>query len=534
MLSRPLTLFTLALTAGILFSATAGQWAVWALLTGMAGTGGIWALTRRDFWRNTALFLAAGLLGAMNFGVRSRLAADDVAQVAPNYVTLTGVVQSDVEAIDGGADKEARAARLTLAAGQADLPASASLPTGGTVRVGGNVEVRLALHSKVQETAVTQKIPRYGDTLTVRGRLELPDGPRNPGGLDYRTYLDHQGIHSTLFALRPEDWSVAAESGSRANPFLTLAYMLRQAILRHARASFSPDHAAVLSGILLGDRANLPPALRDDFERTGTTHILATAGLHIGMVVGLMLGLFRLIRIPRKPAILLTLLGLLLYIPMTGERAAVTRATLMAAVFLGGILLEREAYLPNALALAALVLLVLNPLSLFEAGFQLSFAIVITIALLLPLLRPLQKSVEEELPSPKPLRAVGRFVLNLFLIALAAQIGSLPLVAYYFHEVSLVGVFANLLIVPFLFPIIALGFLAAGLGFLSPALAAPLDKLLDFLLTYILSVAHAFASPTWAIYPTGELSPVLIVAVYVVLWGGAWIIHRKAKEEHLH
>ncbi|MCW3096388.1 MAG: ComEC/Rec2-related protein [Chthonomonadaceae bacterium] len=204
-----------------------------------------------------------------------------------------------------------------------------------------------------------------------------------------------------------------------------------------------------------------------------------------------------------------------------------TRAAIMALVYLGGMLLEREPYLPNTLSLAALILLVSNPQSLFDAGFQLSFGIVITVAVLSPLMQRLRKAASKEARTAGRIRGIGKFLLDIFLVALAAQIGALPLVAYYFHGIPVVGIVANVLIVPIVLPLLALGFFATALAMITPILAAPLDKALDYLLAYIVTMTHFLSSPDWAFVPVGEFSPLLVFAAYAVLWGGAWYLCRQ-------
>ncbi len=526
---RPLVTFTLAFGAGILAAALAA-WLVWIGVAALAVMSAMLLLTRRALWLPYALYMAVGLVGSLDYSLHTRMSANDVAASAPCTVTLTGVVNSDAELLQRDPDLGPSAAHLILRVTHAARLPSLTIPAGREDPVSGNVEVRITLRQSLQDTSVSLNVPRYGDTISVHGRLELPTGPRNPGGFDYRTYLAHNGIHATLSANRPEDWHIVTESGQSGSLFLTLAYALRHAVLRHAGAGFMPERAAVLSGILLGDRANLPAGLREDFERTGTTHILATAGLHVGLVMALLIGLFRGLRLLPRPALVCTLLCLALYIPMTGERVAMTRATIMAVVYLGGILLEREPYLPNTLSLAALILLVGNPQSLFDAGFQLSFGIVITVAVLAPLAQHLRKTVPELALPAGPWGSLRRFLLDIFLIALAAQIGALPLAAYYFHAVPVVGVIANLLIVPVVLPILALGFLAAALGTVVPILAVPLDKALDYLLAYIVTMTHCLASPDWASVSVGEFSPLFVVAAYALLWGGAWQLTRRLEK----
>lgn len=521
---RPLVVFALAFIGGILAAAFV-PWLIWLGVAALAGMCVALLTTRRAVWLPYAFTTAIVLVGSLDYTLHTGMAANDVARLAPAVVTLTGVVDSDVELLQSEPDSEPVAVRFTLRATQIE-EAFAPVATNHRV-VAGSVAVRLIVNHPLQDTSVSQNIPRYGDRLVVRGRLELPSGPRNPGGFDYKTYLAHNGIHATLSALRPDDWHIVAAAEQRHNPFLKLAFALRQGILRSNRVAFSPEHAAVLNGILLGDRANLPAALREDFERTGTTHILATAGLHVGLVMALLLGMWRCLRLSRRAALLTTLLCLALYIPMTGERVAMTRATLMAAVYLGGILLEREPYLPNTLSLAALILLVNNPQSLFDAGFQLSFGIVITVAWLAPLLERLRRAVPDEAPSAGRLKVIRKFLQDIFLIALAAQIGALPLTAYYFHTIPIVGILANVLIVPVVLPIIGLGFCAVLLRTAAPLLIRPLDKVLDYLLAYISHTTHLCSAPKWAVLSTGEVSPIWVVAAYGMLWGGAWYLARR-------
>src|SRR5205823_14956360 len=101
----------------------------------------------------------------------------------------------------------------------------------------------------------------------------------NPGGFDYRAFLERRGIHATLTVRRPEDWRILRTEGGR--PWMRPVFALRRAVLQHAYHALPPLRAAVLNGILLGERGDLPGTLNDDFERTGTVHILATAGLHV-------------------------------------------------------------------------------------------------------------------------------------------------------------------------------------------------------------------------------------------------------------
>ncbi len=529
MSDRPLVALALAFAAGIALASLAGPLVLACLLClFLLGVG--FAITRRPIWGLGVLLLAFALLGAARYYAASWIAPNDISRFAPAVVTVTGTVQSEVEVSRPLPRAGRQVARLTLAVQSLAWEPESESTQRGRLPVSGSVAVRLPL---LPHSNPARHIPRYGDTLTIYGRLAQPEGPRNPGVLDYRAYLARRGIYAMLTARRPEDWRRAPSSGG--NPALRLAFALRRRILGHAQSAHAPTPAGALNGILLGERADLPGALTDDFERTGTVHILATAGLHVGMVVGLLLSLLRFCRVARRPALTLALLSLLLYAVMAGGRPSVVRAAVVAGVYLLGILLEREPDLPNALALAALILLLINPYHLFDPGFQLSFATVITILLLMPLaeeaLRGLRREPNGAWPGGRWARSAAAVLATCFCLAVAAQIGAAPLVAYYYNDLSLVSIPANTLVVPVIALILALGFLAAAFGTLAPLLAFPLDWLLSGLLAYVIGVVEWWAALPYASLPLASPSPWLIAGYYGLVWGLAWRWQARRKEE---
>src|SRR5579871_6527402 len=369
MTHRPLVALVLAFAAGILLAAfalplVAALLLLWLLLLGL------FIATRRRFWAGVVILVAIALLGAARYKVATLVPASDVSHLAPGAVTVMGVVVSDPKVLDDPRSALPGLTRCVLAVRQVRAYAN-----GRAVQATGSVEIRLPLPANSDPPAeISPATPLVGDMLRVHGRLETPSGPRNPGGFDYRATLARQGVYAILTARRAEDWQRLPSGGIGGYPWDRLASRLRQGVLARIARLLPPERAAALSGILLGARENLPPDLQDDFERTGTTHILATAGLHVGMIAGLLVLLLRLLRVPMQPRMALTLLALALYASMAGGRPSVTRAALLAGVFLAGYLLEREPDLLNTLALAALILLFWNPQNLFDAGFQLSFA----------------------------------------------------------------------------------------------------------------------------------------------------------------
>lgn len=532
MTHRPLVALTSAFSAGILL-ATFALPLVLLCLVALVFSVLLFIFTRRPLWTQLSLLLAFGLLGSASYINASLRDPKDISNLTSRLIRVTGVVQSEVNTKES-TERLRGTVQFTLAARRA------SLSEGSYIDVMGNMQASVPLVMADENTSVVQKKKaenplHYGDVVTIYGRLERPAGQRNPGGFDYRAYLERRGIYATLTAKRPDEWQIVEGQGASGNPVMRLASILRAKILHHALRSLPKREADVLNGILLGERTDLPNALRDDFERTGTTHILATAGLHVGIVVLLLLTGLRFLRIANRPAHFVAFSLLILFALMAGGRPSVVRAIVIACVYLLGTLLEREPNLANALALAALILLIGNPYNLYDPGFQMSFATVITIVLLMPYATSAIKRIESTVRGDWPgVIAVKRGVETMvacFFLALAAQLGALPLLAYYFNEISLVSVLANTLVVPILFLIIPLGFSAAALGLVLPALAWSLDRLLDFLLHYVLWIVQTCSAPTYASISVESPSVSVIIGYYALLWTFAWRFRPGRKEE---
>ncbi|MBA7483426.1 ComE operon protein 3 [subsurface metagenome] len=294
----------------------------------------------------------------------------------------------------------------------------------------------------------------YGDRARIRGELISPPGTRNPGGFSYQNYLATQKISALVNLVVNEQIKSIGEA--RVNPFFRIVFYLRKHLIETIDHTLPSLQGSVLKGILLGRREELPPLLYQAFITTGVAHVLAVSGLHVGLVAAFFYyGLFPLLRFPNKGSALLTLLIIILYCFMTGCRPPVVRATIMFGLFLLASCLGRKREIYTTLAFAALVILLINPLTLFNVGFQLSFAAVLSILYLYPRIYPRLKFL-----SPYP--------AGLMSVSLAAWVGVAPLVAYHFNYFTPVAILANLFVVPLVSIIVALGFLATLCSFFLP------------------------------------------------------------------
>jgi ComEC/Rec2-related protein len=311
--------------------------------------------------------------------------------------------------------------------------------------------------------------PEFGSELKLFGIAEPIEPPRNPGEFDMRSYLARQDVRRSLFVRYPEDGALIRKGAG--NSILRAAQRSRawmqNAICRGL--DDSPQVQNFLSGIVLGLRHQTPEDIEEPFQQTGTLHLFAVAGLHVGIVARLLWILAMVARFSRKWATITIIPLLLFYAAITGLHVSSIRAAVMSSVLLGGFFVERKVFALNSLAAAAFFLLSWDTNEFFSTGFQLSFAVVGGIILLAdPLsgwLRPLGA------PDPfLPRRLVSRLRRTIGIgyewicrggsVSLAAWLGSLPLIFWYFHLITPSSLFANLLVVPIAFFILAIALLS--------------------------------------------------------------------------
>ena len=310
---------------------------------------------------------------------------------------------------------------------------------------------------------------QYGDVLQVTGQLQRPKGRRNPGGFDYRATLARKNIHTVLLASK---FSPIQRTGEIRGCYIfrKVIYPVRRYILQMIDKTMSPSTRPLLQALLIGERGNIPPELRDSFSRAGIMHVLAVSGLHVGFVLIILTTVLGLLRIPYPARVLLIILGLVFYVLLTEARDPVVRAAIMAGVYLMGTLIERRTIPFNVIGVAALIILLIRPQDLFDAGFQLSFIAVSSIVYFYQKLRTTPFLIKLHRRFSK--NAIGNAIWTLFLISFAAQIGIIPMVAYYFNRIPLLSLLVNIFAIPIVGLIVALGFTSSILGILSPWIAA--------------------------------------------------------------
>ncbi|MHB8523971.1 MAG: ComEC/Rec2 family competence protein [Limisphaerales bacterium] len=292
-----------------------------------------------------------------------------------------------------------------------------------------------------------------GQLVVAKGVLRPPRNAVAEGLFDYRAYLAWQGIYYELQTESTNDWRVVLSAvRPRADRFRDWA---QRTLARGLPAEDEP--LRLLWAMTLGWQTALTGEVSEPFMRTGTMHIFAISGLHIALIAGMLVNVLRVARVPRGVCGVVVIPFIWFYTGATGWQSSAIRSTIMMTVIIAGWALKRPSDLLNSLAAAGFIILLWQPEQLFQASFQLSFFVVLSIALLLPALervRQLCWRTDPLLPAElRPrwqrwLEPPGRLVGASLATSLAAWIGSLPLIAYYFHLVTPVSLLANLVIVP--------------------------------------------------------------------------------------
>jgi ComEC/Rec2-related protein len=352
----------------------------------------------------------------------------------------------------------------------------------------------------------------YGEPWLLTGSLAAPEGRRRSLG--------------RLQADEPACRLLAGWRGSRLKRWCLQRRQACSELLGRGVEEVFPRQTGLLRALLLGYRQSLPDDLYRTFAATGTLHIFAISGLHVGLIGLLIVGALKSAGLPRPHWILVLAPLLILYTIATGARPSAVRACIMAVTYWSAPIFMRRPDGPSAFALAALLILAAAPQQLVDPGFIFSFVVVAgLLALCAPFYSPFREVFQAPAwrlaPEPKMLRCArlaGAWFLGLAATSVAAYLSSAPLTAHYFNMFSPIALVGNLIVIPGAFLVVFTGCLSLVGGAVAPILAEVFNHANRVFITGLLAAIDACArvpgafeqvrAPGWAV---------------AGLWYGGWV-----------
>jgi competence protein ComEC len=481
-----------AWVAGVFLSSSGDTPMAWWLALAIISLILAYTARRNRPWR--LLFVCGALLalGAGRYAWAARpLPANHIAHdVDTGYITLTGVIVRDVDVRD-------QLVNLTV---QVESIRQAGQPHAAQ----GLVLVQAPRHGSYA----------YGDRVTVSGQLLTPP---EFDDFSYRDYLARRGIHAMI-----PNAQVDVLAHNQGRPWYAAMYDLKDRAHQTINRLLPSPQAPLLSGILLGVESGIPENVREAFNQTGTSHIIAISGANIIVVIRVLLGLLEP-GLGKRRAAWVTLSGVGIYTLFVGADPAVVRAAIMGGLALFAAQSGRRAHGLTSLAFAVWLMTLWNPLTLWDIGFQLSAAATAGVVLFSRSFTDRLERLLRRVFAQQTARQVTRWMAEPVVVGLAAQITTTPLILLYFGRLSVISLVANILIVPAQAYIMTLGWLAVWAGIIWTALGEPLAWVVWIPLTYTLDIVRALAKFDWASLQV-DFPPSYAWGVYGGLLGLALVI----------
>jgi len=360
----------------------------------------------------------------------------------------------------------------------------------------------------------------HGDTIFTSGLFQLFDEPRNPGEFNFRQFFNRKNIFGKIIIHRDTPITVKKSNTKSLDHWV---YSTQNKIKSIFGTYLDQNTSGLMAGLILGDKSEINPEIRVSFSDAGVIHILAVSGLHVGYVLMILMIITSFFGIPWGWNKIPIILGLIAYMFITGLRPSVMRASFMAIIFVVSVVFNRKANLWNIISFVGLCILIVQPLYLMDLGFQLSFSAVLSIVfflnitnLILP--RYLQISNMDS--------SLLKSIWALFLVSFGAQIGTLPLTAAYFGKIPILSIFTNILIVPLVGILVALGFillLVSGV----PVIAQTFANSIWLIAELIQNITQFVASLPISIMYTSKLNWTDFVGYFLIIGFILFYIYKK-------
>lgn len=462
----------------------------------------------QDFVKFTLLFFAAaGIFGFLRFelcynkpGIEN--ISSTVSEFKDKEIHLFGRVQEQPEIND-------ERIRIIIAA---DSLSSEQNTIG----------LRYNIQASVYKSKYREQNPKrinYGDVIELAGKLEPLPHRRNPGEFDYGEYLKLHGIDAAFTGFGYENIKITGNSDLSFYKS-HIIYPVKTYSIGIIDKLVGGEEGEFLKGLVLGERSNISKETKEEFVNAGVSHIIAVSGLNVAYVLVIIGGLLLPLPLKRSYKILLMIICLIFYMNLTGNTPSIIRATIMASVFLLSQIFERKTISYNIIAFSALIILIINPLQLLDAGFILSYSAILSIVYFYPKLNKIVSSsgLYNAFGKDNILHKSIRAVIALVIGTLAAQIGTLPVTALMFNKISVVSLFTNIAAIPLSNVALAIGLIVIITSLFSLWLAGVFASSAAFLLHWLLVFIDFSAKLDFSFIETYGVDWLVLVFYYLVIF----------------
>ena len=375
----------------------------------------------------------------------------------------------------------------------------------------------LPVEGELLARALPNEEYEYGERIRIRGKVVTP--PENED-FSYLEYLARQGVHSYM-----TQTEITHLPGDGGNPIRRVIYQFKDKALENIYLIFPDPEASLLAGILLGVDTGLPQDLQQAFKDTGTAHIIAISGFNIAIIAGIFFTLFSRVFGQLRGSII-AILGIALYTFLVGADAAVVRAAIMGGISLTARQLGRRNDGFNALMMSAVIMSIWNPNTPWDVGFQLSFFATLGLILYAEPFQNWAVTTIKRFTSEGTAQKLAAPISEYILLTLAAQLTTLPIMAYHFKRISLVSLIAN----PFILPVQPAVMIVGGIAVILSLIWLPLGAVAAFgawpFVAYTIRVVELFNLLPHGVIVLGDFSLWLVILFYVALLAWTFFGHR--------
>ena len=358
----------------------------------------------------------------------------------------------------------------------------------------------------------------YGDKIGFYLEYQKPNTARNYMGFDYSNYLKTKKILGTV---NVESNNLQVISHNNTNAILNKIYSLKNIMKQKINELLPKETAGLCIGMLIGETSNIEESMQEDFRDSNLSHILAVSGANVSYIIISITYIFNKMYFRKKLSKIISIILLILFMLLTGCTSSVNRACIMAILMLIAELLNRKSDVYNNLALSALILLIINPYSILDIGFQLSYMGTIGIVFL-----------HDKISNVVQIKnKIIKYFFEMIIVTTCANLAIIPIMMFHFNTVSLTFYFSNVLAGPILGAVVIIGFIMFFVSLILNSLAIPIAFILNIMLKFIIKIAELTASL--------PISKILITTPsiwFIIIWYSTIIIlyyKEKAKKFYL-